>query len=498
MGSEEKTFDEQINSLFEEIFDNSRVTERPSLLEQKLKVVKEKKYIDTFLGRIASKSDLENNELLSLIPTWYRNDVGKYFTIPDAPGFRTLLFEVCINFDYKSLTKYYTCEPIIGSQSISEDNSQSETTYCIDNPHEDGNPIILLHFGNNEAFINMGILDGDFVKISLHPSNICFCKLCIDDTDKPSLSSLAYDRSSMDDQMECHDNTIRTHSDKEWWTADIDENVAIIVDPETARLVKRELYYDESAQEWKARIQLQKCKRYFAWKIDGGRTALSNTEIAKCYKMGLCNFPKNINKAAEYYEKDGSADSLYEIAVLFRSEESILDDDAYHEYLQMAIDAGCEAARIEFAINKFFELPDTSVAEIKSTLETVKEKAGLSNFILGYVFEMQTDIKSAFDYYFCAASHGFKPACARLGIKEVKPDSDRLRLAFQKSVKDTSVADYCMGSILFFGFDILPQKDRGLDLLKKSASNGCWRAAECLQYIFEDDPKYENQKESLD
>lgn len=497
------SIDEQIDTRFKELFGGSKEhenSEEHSPLKKRMESLKAK----NFMASINWKKEVENTSsstsdvfsLFSLLPAEYidDSDTRKHFTIPDIPGYKTILFEVCSNCDYKSLTKYYTCEALEFSQDVSDDGSTIETVYFIE-PPQNGNrkDIVILHFGKDEVFVNTGAVTDDTVKISLEPVSVKLKPIYF--SENPCLSSVAYDLNSMNGEQ------IKTKKDDLCMDADVREDVAILIDLDTLSPVKRELYFDKANNEWRAKINVTPFKSYFAFQIqetDNGSTRrpLSNNEIANCYKSGLYNFPKDLLKAAEYYEKDGSAESLYEIAVLFRTEESILDKDTYLEYLQMAYDAGCEGAKIEHAIRMLFDSHNNVTTEAINLIETIKENNGLKNFLLGYINE-KINVDTAFDYYYKAASYGFKAALARLGIERIEPISDPLRIYFKESSNGGVIADYCMGAVLFFGFDIYPQKELGLELLEKSASNGCWMAAESLYYIYEYDSKYEDSEKAL-
>lgn len=67
---------------------------------------------------------------------------------------------------------------------------------------------------------------------------------------------------------------------------------------------------------------------------------LTNLQIAEYYRDGRYDFPQDIFKAAEYYEKDGSPRALYEIAHLFCDCPNFYDEDSYLDYLHQAADAG--------------------------------------------------------------------------------------------------------------------------------------------------------------
>lgn len=506
--------DIELDKKFEELFGNKEKPEDGSPIRQKLAAIKGRKFIDSIERSVKASrpSDSESYELFSLVPIEYMNDTssstwtGKHFALPDVPGYKTIIFEIYRNVDFRTLTKYYTCEPLDFTRNKSDDGSITEAVFYIDDPQEEGNQLILLHFNSEkkECLINHGILLGDSVIITRKPVPFRFLEDLWAD-EKHNLTASTYELASIQKYELTSEKQIQLPLEEQWYDADISETTRIIIDPETAEPVKRELFYDEACGEWKARIKIIPYKSYLVFQIsspdsNSARTPLTDFEIATYYKQGLYAFPKDVLKAAEHFEKDGSPYALYEIAVLCRCEEDLLDEGAYHEYLQSAIEAGCEEASAELAIRFLFNSNEDNEIKCKELLDKVTEHIGLKEFIVGYFTEkgiLGGGLGVALNHYYEAATKDFKPACARVGTKKAAGLSDSLRAYFEDTTEKCSVADYCMGSVLFFGYGILPQKDKGLELLKESALKGCWRAAETLYYIYKNDLECQNERESL-
>ena len=58
---------------------------------------------------------------------------------------------------------------------------------------------------------------------------------------------------------------------------------------------------------------------------------------------------------------------------------------------------------------------------------------------------------------------------------------------------DDGTADYCMGCVLFFGWNFDPHKVQGIKLLNKAAEIGHASAAKALYCIYKNDSEYKNE-----
>ncbi len=137
------------------------------------------------------------HEYLLLPFTYYEEDIkGKYFTVPNRTGMKTIIFEVYSLTDYKTMKEYYTCELV---ESIEEDDA-SNTTFFIEDPAPDGNMLYLLHFDtmNNEVYINTGVLLGNSLRITRKPTPFAMQHMSL--SDKLYLSDAAYDFEKISDE----------------------------------------------------------------------------------------------------------------------------------------------------------------------------------------------------------------------------------------------------------------------------------------------------------
>lgn len=162
---------------------------------------------------------------------------GKHFSITDPQGVNTVIYKV--NKTAKELLDQapkYTVERLQFSEEMRGDLKKK--TFFVDEP----NPLehlVILSFGKDRVVINMGILEGDEVKISKRPVPI-----------------------------KC--NTLYSEEEKEYkefkYTPNLKRPISII-DPDTAEEIKPILYFDKDTNEVKGKCKLKPYKSYFAFEI---------------------------------------------------------------------------------------------------------------------------------------------------------------------------------------------------------------------------------------
>lgn len=163
---------------------------------------------------------------------------GKHFSITDPKGVNTVIYQ--INKTRKEfLNQYpkYTVQRLDHTEEIRGDYSQK--TYYVEEPHKDGNQLVILSFGQDRVVINSGLLMGNEVKITKKPTPFKF-------------------------------NTINTDQSAEYqevqYTPNLKRSISII-DPETTEEVIPRLYFDEKTNEVKGKCKLKPYKSYFAFEI---------------------------------------------------------------------------------------------------------------------------------------------------------------------------------------------------------------------------------------
>lgn len=257
---------------------------------------------------------------------------------------------------------------------------------------------------------------------------------------------------------------------------------AIVLDVETALPVPREIYYDEKDNCEKSRMKMHQNRSYFAMQLNVSgtetqSTPLSELEKGKYYRKGYHGFPKALFTAIDCLEADGSPEAMYEIALIFDREDDCKDKDTYFEYLLNSANSGCEKALIELVLTTLFvDSDEKSLEEWREKLcDSLDEKSGVGNFVMGYVLEHQHNEK-AFDYYLKSAQNDYRPAFLRLQcqsdeIESLSKDDIYIRYTLATE-KHPGLSDYCMGKIYYYGIDIEPRKRVAVKLLKNAADIG--------------------------
>ena len=163
---------------------------------------------------------------------------GKHFSITDPKGINTVIYR--INKSDKSLedsAPKYTIERLLYSEELKGDLKKK--TFFVDSPKEEGEQLVFLSFGKEKVVVNMGVLEGDKVRISKKPMPIKF-------------------------------NTLYSEEETEYkefrYTPNLQRPISII-DPETTEEVKPVLYLDKETNEVRGKCKLKPYKSYFAFEV---------------------------------------------------------------------------------------------------------------------------------------------------------------------------------------------------------------------------------------
>ncbi len=164
---------------------------------------------------------------------------GKYFSITDAVGMNTVIYQVNkTEKEYLKTSPRYTVERLDYTEEFI--GNRKKKTFYVDNPAPDGNPLVILSFGSdNRVVVNMGFLDYDVVKISKKPVDMKFKTLY--NEEETEYKEFAY-------------------------TPNMKRPISII-DPETTEEIKPVLYFDEETNEVKGKCKLKPYKKYFAFEV---------------------------------------------------------------------------------------------------------------------------------------------------------------------------------------------------------------------------------------
>ncbi len=504
-------FDEQMDQKFDELFGPDRPAfSDKSALEKKIEAIEGEKFIQRFaMGITAPKSSLENyrpfldDRELSLFPEDYSATGlnGKHFTIKNIPGVITVAYEVVDQVDYKSFSRF--SNPVILEYLDSDDDSgESTRTFFVD--HGGDAQIAMFHFDaqNNKVFVNSGMLIGNTLRMSKHPTSITFTSNLRNELDSLNLS--AYDLTLMKDCEEGYDGTGKEY----YHETDLRMAPAIIINPDDATQVKREVYYDEKSSSLKARIKLIKNKSYFAFKIvdddnRGSIAKLSNVEKAKYYLEGAYGFPKDIMAAVECLSVDESDESLRMLARIFREEFDEINEA--NEYLRQAITKGSKEAIVDLIVNYISKNESLALA-LDELDKLVASDNPCAKFVAASIIELHRQdslsIRDLFELYYSSAENGYMPAVVRLNCvsaEEIKNCNKLELFEWYESTfeRRTELAGFCLGSAVFFGWDVAPYKKYGFSLIKESADKGNRNAQYALFVIYDTDKQLMDKSEAL-
>jgi len=163
---------------------------------------------------------------------------GKHFSITDPQNVNTIVYK--LDESGKEVAKggpKFTIERLDYIEELV--GEKKKKTFYVNEPDPDGNSLIILSFGKEKVVVNIGLLDGDVVKIIKKPMPMKFQTLY-------SEEEFEYK------EVEYTPNLKRPIS---------------IIDPETAEEIKPVLYFDENTNEVKGKCKLRPYKSYFAFEI---------------------------------------------------------------------------------------------------------------------------------------------------------------------------------------------------------------------------------------
>lgn len=163
---------------------------------------------------------------------------GKHFSITDPHEVNTVIYQINkTEKEYLKNSPKFTVERLEYLEEIRGDKKKK--TFFVDNPSQEGNQLVILSFGKDRVVVNMGILEGDKVRISKKPVPLKF-------------------------------DTIYTENESDYrefkYTPNLKRPISII-DPETAEEIKPVLYFDKQTNEVKGKCKLKPYKSYFAFEV---------------------------------------------------------------------------------------------------------------------------------------------------------------------------------------------------------------------------------------
>lgn len=511
----EENFDDELDENFRLLFydENERRNidiepdDNSSTLQQiVLKKMEDKAINDFFENNANEIIKAEEQEVKSLIPCTEKvmgRCMGKHFSIIDKPDTKTLIYEVYKCVDSLRNLRYFDAEPLIFDEELQADGT-TKRTYYIENPQEKGNQLIILTFTGEAVLINNGLLCVDEVRLSRKPVYFKFTEDKYSNTEintRYVFSKGYYDIDTIPDEGIIKINSSTTFKS----SARLDAKT-IIIDPRKKIPVLRKIEFDEEIGEYKAFVEIEANKSYFAFQVSSGEnnsyeSSLSNIELGRFYRNGIYGYKKNLLKAIELFEKENTAEGYYEISQIFTHNAELDDKVLAEKYLEMSANSGYLLAILDLAILYIFKKNKKNKKKegIELINKAIGENSAVAKFLKAALIELQIekndDDSQCFELYYAAAAANYKPAQSRLSsiITDGKWDTQISRenaWEYFKNTKGIGEIEFCLGSSLMWNWDIGKDDEIGLLYLEKAIAKGNISAANDL-YNF-----YLNQKDS--
>lgn len=163
---------------------------------------------------------------------------GKHFSITDPKGVSTVIYRINkTEKEYLEKSPKFTIERLDFLEEIRGENKKK--TFFVENPKVAGEELIILSFADGKVIINMGLLEGDKIKIGKKPARIKY-------------------------------DTLYTESEEEYkifqYTPNLRRPISII-DPETTEEVKPIVFIDKDTKEVRGKCKIKPFKPYFTFEV---------------------------------------------------------------------------------------------------------------------------------------------------------------------------------------------------------------------------------------
>lgn len=417
----------------------------------------------------------------TLIPQEMRKE-GKNFSIIDLPGEKTLVFGVYKYINHIKNTRSYILEPLKTEEKQVE--GAVVRTYYIDDLQEDGNQIVTITLKSNVILINNGILIGDIVKLTRKPSALVIER---DYSRREDEEDYFFPKGYYEDSLMLGERGFQQIFEDKERIVEVEANVgakSLIIDTENQELVRREIIYDESEKRDKFVLKIKPKHYYFALQLIMQETKttevpLSNLELGRCYREGSWNYPKDVIKAIEYFQKEETPESQYEIFRLLFEEEEVKDEKVAMKYLEKSVNLGYPLAKVQLALLGIFK-KDESVDVIALLNSAIKDELPVAKYLKAVLMELEFIKKNKdemLSLYYEAASEGYKPAQYRMSATSLiwkwkEKFSNEVSEEYFWESQGKGEAEYCFGSTLLWGYGISHDINMGIEFLRRAIDKG--------------------------
>ena len=283
-----------------------------------------------------------------------------------------------------------------------------------------GNQLIILTFIGEAVLINNGLLCVDEVRLSRKPA---YFKFTEDDYSNTEINTrYVFSKGYYDIDTVPDEGIIKINSSTTCKSSARLDAKTIIIDPRKKIPVLRKIEFDEEIGEYKAFVEIEANKSYFAFQVSAGEnnsyeSALSNIELGRFYRNGICGYKKNLLKAIEFFEKENTAEGYYEISQIFTHNVELDDKVLAEKYLAMSANSGYLLAILDLAILYIFK-KNKKKEGIELINKTIGENSAVAKFLKAALIELQIEKNDnnsqCFELYYAAAAAKYKPAQSRL------------------------------------------------------------------------------------
>ena len=359
------TLDDQLNAKFRELFAEDNIDKKEDKTELRKKLERQQ-YLQHIQSFIPQECFLDETKNIFRIPL---NNDGFTIKAPEHIKFSAIAV-YWEDYDFKTLSFNPRISILRFTRTQTCENGTCINVFKLTNNNRPFNAgttsILIASFDTSKSF---GYASWHKNDEKLNSAWFAYpLRLEYNDSSHQKKSSACYDESANEERtMEYNAN---------------EESQVILVDPRTGDIILRHAEYDESGKK-NHKLSLIPYKKYIAFEIvvkNAKQRPMTPKEIADCYYEGMSGFPKDILKAMEYYEQDGSGESLFKVANLFLENDEYKDEDTGIEYMNRAADTNYRDA-IEYLSVHFYKkkLYDEAIVYAQKLVQVSRQKLTISN-----------------------------------------------------------------------------------------------------------------------
>ncbi len=206
------------------------------------------------------------------------------------------MYEVYSCIDSLRIFRYFDAEPVTFDEEFQADET-TKRTYYIEDPQENGNKLIILTFTGEVVLINNGLLCVDEVRLIRKPIYFRFSE---DEYSNDAINTrYVFSKGYYDIDTVPAEGIIKINSSNTLKLCARLNAKTIIIDSRKKMSVLRKIEFDKEIEEYKAFIEIEANKSYFAFQVspdeaESFEATLLNIELGKYYRDGRYGYKKII------------------------------------------------------------------------------------------------------------------------------------------------------------------------------------------------------------